>query len=138
MFDFIAEDDKEERCGILYGIPRFNHSTYPSSYGVCEVPNRADDPSCSYAIYQSDIDIALASLKRTHRHIVGFWHTHPAPFLSGPSDRDWAAAKRGARYWFHLVFHCPSRRIVWYNAAGRVWELQDSPSRQQLQRQVTR
>lgn len=94
------------------------HVHPPRGLRLIELPNRAENTARSYRVDWSDISAAL-SVHRIHAdRIVGFMHTHPAPFLAHPSDEDLDGITEGAPHWWHAVVHIKSATVTWYDIDG--------------------
>lgn len=104
-----------ERCGVIIGEPIYAHTHPPRNIRLIELPNRARNRRDNYVIRMGDLNQALIDAGATTGQIVGFWHTHPYPSLSHPSQPDWDSIMLGERHWWHAVFHPESNMVTWYD-----------------------
>ena len=117
-----------ELCGMFIGVPDHSHSLDrpPRDIIPYELPNRARKVADNYVIRQGDVRAALEADGLSMDDVVGFWHTHPQPYLPGPSQADWDSIMLGAKHWWHCVVHPESWTLTWYDYYGNVIEEKDN------------
>jgi proteasome lid subunit RPN8/RPN11 len=115
MFATRHYNSPREQCGMFIGHVVTDHARPPKRFRVIELPNRSATPHKSYVISQDDVDMALARLYATESSVIGFWHTHPAPFLPAPSEDDWDGIRQGSPAWWHAVVSPVHGIITWYD-----------------------
>lgn len=112
---FLKGDNDVERCGVFIGTLDYKHVRPSRSLRPIELPNRHPTPAESYRITKSDLDRCLEARSLSMSDVAGFWHTHPAPFLPGPSQADLDSIMLGATHWWHCVVHIESWTLTWYD-----------------------
>lgn len=133
MFDFLDPSDEHERCGYMLideadeddDVLRVHDFTHRFGERVrwyvgmiVELPNTHEDPKDHFRISQSDLTASLRWLKRDESDIIGFWHSHTADHLPGPSQHDWDEIALGDKQHWHCVVHPDTRNVTWFDYHG--------------------